>query len=76
MVKYCGIVRSGEQLRTGLGRVGEIGKMLEKARLNTIRDMELYNMVTVATEILRSAIKRRISVGSHYRTDGEAQTND
>jgi len=76
MVKYCGIVRSGEQLRTGLSRVGEIGKMLEKAKLNTIRDMELCNMVTVAAEILRSAIKRRISVGSHYRTDGEAQAND
>ncbi|MBE0601954.1 MAG: FAD-binding protein, partial [Firmicutes bacterium] len=76
MVKYCGIVRSGEQLRMGLNRVTEITDMLGSARLDSIRDMELYNMVTVAADILRGALKRRGSVGSHYRTDGEAQGND
>ena len=76
MVKNCGIVRSGEQLRKGLDRVGEMVDMLGKAKLHTIRDMELYNMVTVAAEILGSALMRRVSVGSHYRIDGEEQADD
>ncbi len=73
MVKYCGIVRHGETLRKGLERVNEIIVMLDQAKLRTVRDMELYNMVTVAGDILSGALKRRVSVGSHYRTDGEAQ---
>jgi len=76
MVKYCGIVRNGEELNFGLSRVKEMLQKLRGARLGTTRDMELYNMVSVAEKILESAARRRVSVGSHYRTDGEANKHD
>jgi L-aspartate oxidase len=70
MVKYCGILRNGKELACGLSRVEEMLSMLRHARLQTIREMELYNMVSAAKAILRGAVARRVSVGSHYRTDG------
>lgn len=73
MVKYCGILRNGEQLEYGLSQVETMLQTLRRARLNTLREMELYNMVTISKAILEGAIARRVSVGSHYRTDdGEA----
>ena len=76
MVKYCGILRNGEELAYGLSRVKEMLKLLRGAQLGGTRKMELYNMVSVADTILESAVKRRVSVGSHYRTDGEEQNHD
>jgi L-aspartate oxidase len=71
MVKYCGILRDGENLGLGLARVDEMLSELENARLRTIREIELYNMASVARAILESARRRKISVGSHFRTDEE-----
>jgi L-aspartate oxidase len=76
MVKYCGILRNGDELNFGLSRVKEILRKLRHARLNTTREMELYNMASVAEKILKSAVKRRVSIGSHYRTDGEEPNHD
>ena len=76
MVKYCGILRNGEELAYGLSQVENTVSKLRHARLKTIRDMELYNMASVAKAILQSAIERRVSVGSHYRTDEEAPEHD
>ena len=71
MVKYCGILRDGGNLGLGLARVDEMLSELENARLRTIREIELYNMASVARAILESARRRKISVGSHFRTDEE-----
>ena len=76
MVKYCGILRNGDELNFGLSRVKEILRKLRHARLNTTREMELYNMASVAEKILKSAVKRRVSIGSHYRIDGEEPKHD
>ncbi len=72
MVKYCGIMRDGEKLQSGLSQVQAMLKTLHHARLRTIREIELYNMASTANEILLSAISRCVSVGSHFRTDEEA----
>ncbi|MGI5849255.1 MAG: L-aspartate oxidase [Christensenellales bacterium] len=69
MVKYCGIVRNGQNLLYGIRRVSDMLSILEDARLLTIRDMEFYNMATVALNVLTDANKRKESVGAHYRVD-------
>jgi L-aspartate oxidase len=69
MVKYCGILRDEEKLLFGLSRVNELLSELNNARLRTLREIELYNMAIVSRAILESAIRRRESVGAHYRTD-------
>ena len=71
MVKYCGILRNGAELQYGLAQVEAMLGRLRHARLRTIREMELYNMAATAQAIFQGAIARRVSVGSHYRTDGE-----
>lgn len=76
MVKYCGILRNGEKLSCGLAQVETMISKLRCASLHTIREMELYNMASAAKTILQAAIKRRVSVGSHYRTDGEVPAHD
>ncbi len=69
MVKYCGILRNGSDLSYGLKRAQEILGEIENARLDNIKEMELYNMASVAIEVLKGAYKRKESVGAHYRTD-------
>jgi L-aspartate oxidase len=69
MVKYCGILRDGEKLRFGLGRVNELLARLKYARLRTLREIELYNMAIVSRSIFEGAQQRKKSVGAHYRTD-------
>ena len=76
MVKFCGIVRNGGELQYGLSQVDRMIDRLETVKLNTLREMELYNMATAARAILQGALARRESVGSHYRTDGEEPRHD
>lgn len=73
MVKYCGIVRNGEDMRHGKKRVEEILLSVENACLKSVRDMELYNIAEVAQQVLQSACDRKDSVGAHYRIDQEKQ---
>ncbi|MFH1512978.1 MAG: L-aspartate oxidase, partial [Bacillota bacterium] len=55
MVKFCGILRNGEELRYGLSQVEAMLETLHHARLRTVRDMELYNMASAAGAILQAA---------------------
>ena len=74
MIKYCGIVRCGENLSYGIRKVGDILAELENMQLCSIRKMELYNMAMVALNVLKSADARKESVGAHYRID-EGESN-
>ena len=69
MVKYCGIVRNGKDLLYGFQRVTAMLDELEDARLETVKEMEFYNMATVALRVLTGACNRKESVGAHYRVD-------
>lgn len=69
MVKYCGILRNGPSMMYGLHLVEQMLTMLEEANLCDIREMELYNMATIASQVLKGAIARKKSVGGHYRID-------
>ena len=69
MVKHCGILRNEERLNWGLESITEILVELDSAKMTSLRMMELYNMAQVANETLISAIKRKESIGSHFRED-------
>ena len=76
MIKYCGIVRDSDSLRYGIDSAEKIYQRIKDVRLATTRDMELYNMTTVALPILRAALARKHSVGAHYRVDEGSSTYD
>ncbi|MFA5675830.1 MAG: L-aspartate oxidase [Christensenellales bacterium] len=69
MVKYCGIVRKGEDIKLGISYVNDLLARINNSRLTSLREMELYNMASVAIDILRRAFERDCSVGAHYRAD-------
>ena len=76
MVKQCGILRNGDDLSEGLGRVDAMRQALKGAQLESQKDMELYNMVIVAQRIITSALARTESAGAHFRTDSGGDQND
>lgn len=69
MVEHCGIVRNEQGLRLGLEYTENLQKRLEIINLKSTRAMELYNMVLVAENIIKNALKRKESIGSHFRED-------
>lgn len=71
MVKFCGILRNGRDLAYGLERAEEIMHEIENTKLETIKEMELYNMTSVGIEVLKGALNRKESVGAHFRTDAQ-----
>ena len=69
MEQYCGVGREGPGLQKALNRVEETLEQLTFADLRTTAAKEAYNAATVAAEVLKAAIARRVSVGAHFRTD-------
>lgn len=69
MVKYGGILRNGPSMHYGLQLTCGMLNELHNAQLNSIAEMELYNMTEIAHTILTSALARKRSVGAHYRID-------
>jgi len=76
MVRYCDIMRSGKNLKYAINKVAEIFGTLKEVKLSSIKEMELYNMTTVASDILEHAYKRKESVGAHFRIDEGSTNND
>ncbi len=82
MEKYCGVFRTEEVLREGLGKVLEIEQRLQHVRLqdhskifNTARieALELENLMDVAIATVASALARQESRGAHSRIDFPAR---
>ncbi len=69
MQTHGGIVRYGEGLQYAIEKVRKTIAPLEQVRMNTITEAETYNMGLIALEILQAALKRKTSVGAHFRTD-------
>ncbi len=65
----CGVIRNGEALSRGLGRIAALREEWEACRLETKEEMETVNLATVAEAILRAALAREKSVGAHYREE-------
>lgn len=72
MWDYVGIVRTDKRLRRALKLLDVLSEEVEEdywTMLPTVEQLELRNLTTVARLIVRSALKRRESVGLHYLVD-------
>jgi len=72
MWDYVGIVRTDKRLRRALKLLDVLSEEVEEdywTLLPTVEQLELRNLTTVARIIVRSALKRRESVGLHYLLD-------
>lgn len=72
MWDYVGIVRTEKRLRRALKLLDVLEEEVEEdywTLLPTVEQLELRNLTTVARIIVRSALKRRESVGLHYLKD-------
>lgn len=72
MWDYVGIVRTDKRLRRALRILEVLAEEVEEdywTLLPTVEQLELRNLTTVAKIIVRSALKRRESVGLHFLAD-------
>jgi len=67
----CGIMRNERSLIEAYARISEILELLDTMELNTIQSVETYNQSLIALTILQESIRRKKSVGAHYRSDDE-----
>ena len=79
MWKYAGIVRDEVSLKQGLFEILEIKKTIEgKKVFSDFASYEIRNMILTSEIIINSALKRKASIGAHYRSDSicELSKND
>jgi L-aspartate oxidase len=68
MIDLCGIVRSREGLSEAAESLGELERSLEPPGL-AVDELELFNLLSVAQQIVASASIREESRGVHLRLD-------
>jgi aspartate oxidase len=66
MSKSCFVVRNMDELEDAYSRIKIICEDIDKLNLTNVNEIEVANMALVAKEILRGAIKRTESLGTHY----------
>lgn len=71
MDAHAGIERNGPDMEASLERIESIVRDLEEADIRSVGELETLNIAYIASLILKSAIARKTSCGSHYRTDSE-----
>ena len=70
MWKYAGIVRDEVSLKQGLFEILEIKKTIDgKKVFSDFASYEIRNMILTSEIIINSALKRKASIGAHYRSD-------
>ena len=62
----CGVIRSESGLQFALGRVSSIYSQLESVFNDSNEYLETLSITTVAKAILKAALSRTDSIGSHY----------
>jgi L-aspartate oxidase len=65
----CGIIRNEIELKEAKTRMSEIIEILNNTLIYNKKGVETYNQAIVAMEIIKAAIKRKKSVGAHFRSD-------
>lgn len=74
MWNKVGIVRTEASLLDALSELKKIEQQeIFKDKCNSIEEYELRNMLYVAKCIINSALKRKESIGAHYRADSETK---
>ncbi|MDF2532981.1 MAG: nadB [Clostridia bacterium] len=69
MNDHAGIERNEKDMTMALSQINEFIEQLENSSLEMAAAMETINIAYIAALILKSAIRRKESVGSHYRID-------
>jgi L-aspartate oxidase len=69
MNDYGGVLRNEQGLNKALKRINEILTELNESYYPGRMYIETLNIATLAVDILKAALKRRESVGAHYRED-------
>ena len=74
MTNYVGIERNFEGLQEASVAISDIESAVNLNDCSYYRlKFELLNAITVAKEIINASIKRKESIGAHYRTDSAQQ---
>jgi len=68
MMRGCGVVRQSRSLHEALQGIERVAGRLRAPR-RSVAEMELFNLLTVASLIVRSATEREESRGVHLRSD-------
>ena len=75
MWNNVGIIRTEESLLTALSEINNISESYNsKDKCNSIDEYELRNMLLVAKCITNAALKRKESIGAHFRADSSTDT--
>jgi L-aspartate oxidase len=74
MERHLSLVRNAEGIEVVLDLVEDEYHRMDGGIFRRIEEFELYNMSMVAQQIADAALARRESVGSHYRSDAEEDT--
>ncbi|MFZ5354774.1 MAG: L-aspartate oxidase [Bacillota bacterium] len=69
MDRFAGIERNYNDMMTALEKIEVYISRLEAASLRKVYELETLNIAYIASIILKSAIARKESLGSHYRVD-------
>lgn len=69
MNEHAGIERNEKDMNMALNKINEYITQLENSSLGSNEDMETINIAYIAALVLKGAIRRKKSVGSHYRID-------
>ncbi len=69
MTRYCGILRSKEGLQTALHGLDAIHQRRERTTVHTLTELEAAQMAVTGKAIVQAALRRRHSIGAHYRMD-------
>lgn len=67
----CGIIRNGKELTEAKTRVSEIFTILDAIDLEKKQPIETYNQSFISLKVIEASIRRKVSVGAHYRSDDE-----
>lgn len=66
-----GIIRDQVHLEEALKEIENLLCLLEKDYLDCKEGVQVLNMTTIAEQILKAALKRKESIGAHFRIDLE-----
>ena len=69
MTRYCGILRSKEGLLTAQQGLEAIHLRRELAVIHNLTELEAAQKAVTGRAIVRAALRRRHSVGAHFRMD-------
>ena len=69
MTRYCGILRSKEGLQTALHGLEAIHARRELSPVHELVELEAAQMAVTGQAIVQAALRRRHSIGAHYRMD-------